>query len=82
MRIFNNTDKETITLLQKENKRLEEERNRLLAKLHEIEQYKETYEKLIDEAKIVKEKYENLTVNTERIFEEYKGKLENVIGTR
>lgn len=82
MRLFNNTDKETITLLQKENKRLEEERNRLLAKLHEIEQYKEVYEKMIDEVKIMKEKYESLTVNTERIFEEYKGKLENVIGVR
>lgn len=79
MRLFNNTDKETITLLQKENKRLEQERNDLLAKLHEIEQYKEDYEKLIDEVKIVKEKYESLTVNTETIFEEYKDKLENVI---
>lgn len=82
MRLFNNTDKETITLLQKENRRLEEERNRLLAKLHEIEQYKEDYEKLIDDVKIMKEKYESLTVNTERIFEEYRGKLENVIDAR
>lgn len=82
MRLFNNTDKETITLLQKENKRLEEERNRLLAKLYEIEQYKEDYEKLIDDVKIMKEKYESLTVNTERIFEEYRGKLENVIDAR
>lgn len=82
MRLFNNTDKETITLLQKENRRLEEERNRLLAKLYEIEQYKEDYEKLIDDVKIMKEKYESLTVNTERIFEEYRGKLENVIDAR
>ena len=82
MGLFNNTDKETITLLQKENKRLEEERNRLLAKLHEVEQYKEVYEKLIDETKILKERYERLTVKTEEIFEEYKSKLENVIGIK
>lgn len=77
-----NADKKTIILLQKENKRLEEERNRLLAKLHEIEQYQEVYEKLIDDTKILKEKYKSLIIKVDGIFEEYKGKLENIIRTR
>ncbi len=82
MRLFNNTDKETITLLQKENKRLEKERNELLTKLHEIDQYKEDYENLINKVSIIKERYESLTVNAERILEEYKGKLGTVVGVR
>lgn len=79
MGLFNTMHKETLALLQKENRRLEKERNDLLAKLHEIEQYKEDYEKLMDETKIMKEKYENLLIKTEGIFEEYKCKLENEI---
>ncbi|MCM1500115.1 MAG: hypothetical protein NC124_16755 [Clostridium sp.] len=81
MGLFKNTGKETIILLQKENKRLKEERNRLLAKLNEIDQYKEDYGKLIDETKIIKERYESLAVKTEGIFEEYKGKLSEIIST-
>lgn len=79
MRLFNNTDKETITLLQKENKRLEKERNELLAKLHEIEQYKEDYVNLINETKIIKARYEDLISNAESVYSDYKNKLEEII---
>ena len=79
MRLFNNTDKETITLLQKENKRLEKERNELLAKLHEIEQYKVDYVNLINETKIIKARYEDLISNAESVYSDYKNKLEEII---
>ncbi|MCI8793101.1 MAG: hypothetical protein HFG38_09930 [Eubacterium sp.] len=81
MGLFKNTDKGTITLLQKENKRLEKERNELLAKLHEIEQYKEVYENLINETKIIKARYEDLISNAESVYSDYKNKLEEIISS-
>lgn len=82
MSIFNRTkvsDRENAMLWKKESGRLERERNDLLVKLESIERYGQDYEKLIDETKIVKEKYENLIVKVEKIFEEYKSKLSEII---
>lgn len=84
MSIFNRTkvsDRENAILWKKEAERLERERNELLVKLDSIKKYGQDYEKLIDETKIIKEKYENLIMKVEKIFDEYKGKLSEILAT-
>ena len=82
MSIFRNkngNDKETISLYQKECKRLEKERNELLAELNAIKGYKQQYEDLIDEVTQLKNRYEVLIGQTEAISTEYKEKLEEAL---
>lgn len=82
MSIFHRTEKvnkkTTISLLQKECTRLEKERNALLARLHEIEQYKQDYEDLIRQTAALKARYEDLIARTEDITDEYKKSLEDI----
>lgn len=82
MRRFKTTTKNTINLLQKENKRLEQERNGLLAKLHEIERYKQDYEALIKETKLLKNRYENMVAKTESMFREYTMRLKELMNNK
>lgn len=70
---------EHTTLWKKEAERLKKERNDLLLKLDSIQRYKEDYENLINETKIVKERYEDLITIVEKIFSDYKSKLEKII---
>lgn len=63
----NDNDKETVSMYKKECKRLEQERNELLAKLDSIEEYKQQYEDLIAEAMQLKNRYEVLISKTETI---------------
>ena len=72
------TDKKTALLWKKEADRLQKERDELLAKLNSINRYKQDYEDLINETKILKERYLNLIATVEDIFEEYRLKLEEV----
>ena len=72
------TDKKTALLWKKEAERLQKERDELLAKLNSINRYKQDYEDLINEAKILKERYLNLIATVEDIFEEYRLKLEEI----
>lgn len=84
MNIFrnkSNNDKETISIYKKECKRLEKERNELLAKLDSIEEYKQQYEDLIAEAMQLKNRYEVLISKTETIGNAYKEKLEYITKT-
>lgn len=79
MRRSKTTTNEIIRLLQKENKQLVQERNSLLAKLSEIERYKQDYEALIKETKLLKEQYENGIAKTENMFREYTERLKELI---
>ncbi len=72
------TDKKTTLLWKKEAERLQKERDELLAKLNSIDRYKQDYEDLINETKILKERYLNLIATVEDIFEEYRLKLEEI----
>ena len=74
----NDNDKETVSMYKKECKRLEQERNELLAKLDSVEEYKQQYEDLIAEAMQLKNRYEVLISETETIGNAYKEKLEYI----
>lgn len=80
MSLFQN-NKKTVSLYQKECRRLERERNELFAQLNSIKQYKKQYEDLIAEVTRLKNRYEALISQTVSISNEYKEKLENVIKT-
>lgn len=74
-----NNKKETIILLKKEVKRLEQERNELYTELEAIKGYKQQYEDLMAEVSALKDKYEKLIKKAESISSEYKGKLQTLI---
>lgn len=74
-----NNKKETIILLKKEVKRLEQERNELYTELEAIKNYKQQYEDLIAEVSALKDKYEKLIKKAESISSEYKEKLQTLI---
>ena len=50
-----------------------------MAKLSEIERYKQDYEALIKETKLLKEQYENGIAKTENMFREYTERLKELI---
>lgn len=78
MKLFmRNNKKETITLLKKEIKRLEQERNELYTELVAIKDYKQQYEGLIAEVAGLKAKYVKLIEKAESIGNEYKEKLQD-----
>ncbi len=74
-------EKEHAILWKKEAERLKKERNNLLIKLNSLEQYKEVYENLINETKIIKARYEDLISNAESVYSDYKNKLEEIISS-
>lgn len=74
-----NNKKETIILLKKEVKRLEQERNELYTELEAIKGYKQQYEDLMAEVSTLKDKYEKLIKKAESISSEYKEKLQTLI---
>lgn len=74
-----NNKKETIILLEKEVKRLEQERNELYTELEAIKGYKQQYEDLIAEVAGLKVKYEKIIEKAESIGSEYKEKLQAFI---
>lgn len=80
MSIFKSNNKTTITLLKKECKRLEKERNDAYAKLEAIQKYQIDYEELINDVKRLKKRYEKLIEKTEKISDDYKRKLEGIVG--
>lgn len=74
-----NNKKETIILLEKEVKRLEQERNELYTELEAIKGYKQQYEDLIAEVAGLKAKYVKIIEKAESIGSEYKEKLQAFI---
>lgn len=71
-------EKENTVLWKKEAKRLKAERDSLLAKLNSVSRYKQDYEDLISETKLLKERYQNLIDQMEDLFQEYKAALERL----
>ena len=79
IRIFSNkTDKKNQMIWKRESERLKKERDSLLAKLNSIRGYKEDYENLITETKILRKRYQYLIAAVENVFEEYKARLEEL----
>lgn len=76
-----NNDNDTVSLWKKECKRLEKERNNLLAELNAVKEYKKRYEDLINEVSKLKDRYLKLMKQTESLSDEYKKKLEKIIKT-
>lgn len=72
------SNKTTISLYQKECRKLERERNELFAQLNAIQNYKQQYEDLMEEVKKLKNRYSNIIRETEALSEEYKKKLEKL----
>ncbi len=72
------TDRQREMIWKRESERLKKERDSLFARLNSISRYKEDYEHLIAEAKILKERYQDLIAAVENVFEEYKAKLEEL----
>ena len=66
------------TKQKRESERLKKERDSLLAKLNSIRGYKEDYENLITETKILRKRYQDLIAAVENVFEEYKARLEEL----
>lgn len=75
---FFNKDKTTISLLKKECKRLERERNDAYAKLESIKKYQADYEELLEEVHKLKDKYAQLIQQNESITKSYKEELEKI----
>lgn len=72
------SNKTTISLYQKECRKLERERNELFAQLNAIQNYKQQYEDLMEEVKKLKNRYNNIIHETEALSAEYKKKLEKL----
>lgn len=72
------SNKTTISLYQKECRKLERERNELFAQLNAIQNYKQQYEDLMEEVKKLKNRYSNIIHETEALSAEYKKKLEKL----
>lgn len=72
------SNKTTISLYQKECRKLERERNELFAQLNAIQNYKQQYEDLMEEVKKLKYRYSNIIRETEALSAEYKKKLEQL----
>lgn len=77
MNIFNR-NRTTISLLKRECKRLEKERNEAYAKLESIKKYQADYEELLDEVHKLKDRYERLIKQNENISKGYKEELEKI----
>lgn len=69
----------TTTLLKRECRRLERERNDAYAKLETLSEYQKDYEKLIADVHRLKNRYEELILQNQTITEHYKAELEKVI---
>ena len=69
----------TTTLLERECRRLERERNEAYAKLEALSAYQNDYEELIANVRRLKKRYEELILQNQTITEHYKNELEKVI---
>lgn len=69
----------TTTLLERECRRLERERNEAYAKLEALSAYQNDYEDLIANVRRLKKRYEELILQNQTITAHYKNELEKII---
>ena len=72
-------DPETIQLWKDKYHKVEKENIRLRSDLNAIKQYKDDYEDLIAQVKVVKDRYEYLVEKEEELYKEYKEELDRVL---
>jgi len=72
-------NKETISILTKEIRRLEKENVKLRMSLDEVKQYKDDYEKLILELRELQKTYKDKLLEIDNIAKKYEKELNNII---
>ena len=73
-------DPDTIQLWKDKYVKVEKENVKLRSELDAIQQYKDDYEDLIAQVKIIKKRYEYLIEKEEELYNDYKEELDKVLG--